>query len=310
MLITTTICFHPCNASSTKSDGSDESRSLLSNAELQDLVQNLMSRFTQASGPVVEHEKPLLLQPPKWEKRKIPKSSGTPPRSDLSDGGDAIINELKLENEQLKQQLDDLKQQLDVLQEPVIPMITKQEALDLFSQTLVNEHYLLKVLPIDNEQDVELLDGLERTQKYELNLKLKCKQLGREREEVEKYLWHGSSFKNTEKIIKNGFDRSYNSRCQYGAGSYFARDSGSSAYEYSTRNKADGYRYISLCKVIVGETRYGSGISRVIPEKEDGTEYDTLVGRDDAKGPQVYSSYRDYMAIPVVRIKFKFDDDP
>ena len=89
MFLTTTISLHPCNASSTKSDASDESRSLLSNAERLELVQNPMQnpnrRFTQASGPVVEHEKPMLLQPPRWEKRKIPKSSGTLPRSDLSD---------------------------------------------------------------------------------------------------------------------------------------------------------------------------------------------------------------------------------
>ena len=192
------------------------------------------------------------------------------------------------------------------------PTLTKQRVKDLFFETLPEGQYEIK----DIENDIQLLDVPHQTRKYEVNLETKCLQLGKTRDEVETFLWHGAPYDALQTIIRNGFDRSWTKTRQYGVGNYFARDSFYSVMgdePYAVVNPADGWRYILLCKVIVGESTTGKANPSTIPLKDDKTEYDTLLGterRSTGPGVQVYVSYRDFMAIPMYLIKFKDVNDP
>ena len=37
------------------------------------------------------------------------------------------------------------------------------------------------------------------------------------------WLWHGTHFATIQKVVKNGFNRSYSTTAAYGSGVYFAR---------------------------------------------------------------------------------------
>ena len=66
---------------------------------------------------------------------------------------------------------------------------------------------------------------------------------------------------------------------------------------------ADGYRYILLCRVIVGDSVLGSKKASKMQLKMDGSEYDTRV--DSIKKPSIFVVWRDYTAIPAFLVKFK-----
>ena len=69
----------------------------------------------------------------------------------------------------------------------------------------------------------------------------------------EKYLWHGTSYNSIKIIIKDGFDeRVCSLNGMFGAGIYFAEDS-SKSDQYIERHH-DGYSYILLCRVMLGDT--------------------------------------------------------
>ena len=164
------------------------------------------------------------------------------------------------------------------------------------------------------ERDIQLLNVPDQTLKYEVNLELKCNQLGRTRDQVEKYLWHGSRHDTIQTVIKNGFDRSFNKVMGYGMGNYFARDAEYSATLYAPEH-TDGYHYILLCRVIVGEVTLPHDDREPLPPgarwpkillRHDDTEFDTFV--DNIEDPTIFGSYRDFMAIPVYLVKFKRKD--
>ena len=150
--------------------------------------------------------------------------------------------------------------------------------------------------------EIEGVNISEQNHKYEVSLWSKCNTLKRRRSSVEKYLWHGSSYDTTQLIIKNGFDRSYSTVGAYGVGTYFARDSSYSVDPRYCKPHLDGFQYILLCKVIVGDSIEGSDGMK-IALKPDGTEYDTFVDR--LTSSSIYVSWRDYMAIPMYRLKLR-----
>lgn len=167
---------------------------------------------------------------------------------------------------------------------------------DLFYNTTDRSQY--------NIYDIERVEVSGQNPKYEVALWTKCNDLGRERSKVEKYLWHGSDYDTTNSIIAKGFDRSYSKVAAYGKGTYFARDSRYSAtQERYCPTDIDGYKYILLCKVIVGDSVKGEQSMQTIPSKADNNEYDAFV--DNPENPSIYVTWRDYTAIPMYRLKFK-----
>lgn len=175
--------------------------------------------------------------------------------------------------------------------------LTDQDVLSEFQKTTPSCRY--------DVFDVEVLKVSGQNAKYEASLWTKCSMMRKPRSEVEKYLWHGSDYATTNLIIANGFDRSYSTVDAYGKGNYFARDSSYSATGRYCPEHSDGYKYILLCKVIVGDSvQVPSGCGeQTITLQSDGSEYDTHV--DNSDDPAIYVTWRDYTAVPMYRLKFK-----
>lgn len=76
------------------------------------------------------------------------------------------------------------------------------------------------------------------------------------RERFEKsWLWHGCSFEVVDKILQQGFNRSFcgKNATAYGKGVYFARDAAYSAYPLYSAPDPKGHQHIMACRVVVGE---------------------------------------------------------
>ena len=71
------------------------------------------------------------------------------------------------------------------------------------------------------------------------------------------WLWHGTNFDVMDKILQQGFNRSFCGRnaTMYGKGVYFARDASYSAYPGYSVPDRNGVQYMMACRVVVGEVR-------------------------------------------------------
>jgi poly [ADP-ribose] polymerase 10/14/15 len=126
------------------------------------------------------------------------------------------------------------------------------------------------------------------------------------------WLWHGTNIEVLEKILQQGFNRSFcgKNATMYGKGVYFARDASYSAYPIYSIPDSKNHQYMLACKVIVGE--YCPGIRDALtPDIRDPstqTLYDSTIGllRDDTMAdPSIYVTYHDAQAYPEYLIKFK-----
>ena len=257
---------------------------------------------------------------------------------------DWTIDELRCEYKRVVQQRDDVRQRNNELVgqfgtrilNQILPStnqpqqqsqtMTKQQVRDKFFQTVNDGQRWGQAYEIvDIERDIELLNVPQQAKKYELNLALKCIQLGKTRSQVEQFLWHGvKEIAGYDTIIKNGFDRSFNKNHVYGMGNYFAQDASYSVPGWTGKEDNTNYRHIFLCKVIVGEmpdTAYYeesifdnnlhllSGKNRqrwpkISLKDGDGTEYDSFRALDPVSQKN-FASYRDFMAIPLYRVRFR-----
>ena len=122
------------------------------------------------------------------------------------------------------------------------------------------------------------------------------------------YLWHGTDENTVEKIIQQGFNRSFcgKNATMYGKGVYFARDASYSSDDtYSPPSKPSGHKYILACNVIVGEFCLGKTNART-PDLRDAAKnilYDSTV--DNLHNPSLYVTYHDACALPEYLIVFK-----
>jgi hypothetical protein len=130
-----------------------------------------------------------------------------------------------------------------------------------------------------------------------------------------RWLWHGTNDEGMDKIMQQGFNRSFcgKNATMYGKGVYFARDAAYSAYPtYAVPDKA-GYQYMMACRVVVGEYCPGS-TNALTPDVRDAKTqalYDTTVGllRDDTlSNPSIYVTYHDAQAYPDVSVELVDDD--
>eukprot|EP01084_Bolivina_argentea_P064549 117694_1 len=138
---------------------------------------------------------------------------------------------------------------------------------------------------------------------YESILQGKCNSGNKNKYEIEKYLWHGTKYIDTlQFILKNGFDRSYNKAAAFGKGNYFALNASYSAKPRYCGKDINNVYQLLLCRVIVGEYILGNKSMKTIPKKTDGSEYDTLVNKEN--DPTIFVCWRDYHSIPCYLIKF------
>jgi len=83
--------------------------------------------------------------------------------------------------------------------------------------------------------------------------------------------------------------------CSFGAGIYFARDA--SYAHILTTTDAQGFRYILLCRVVIGDYTTGHENMRTPPTKPGSSlQFDSTV--DDIDSPQVFAVFNNFAAYP------------
>ncbi|CAE1270022.1 PARP10_14_15 [Acanthosepion pharaonis] len=120
-------------------------------------------------------------------------------------------------------------------------------------------------------------------------------------------LWHGTSKDVTEKINKNGFNRSYcgKNATAYGGGVYFAVNPQYSLSDTYSPPDSNGHKHIYMCNVLTGMFCRGDSSMRVPPDNPavQGVPYNSSV--DDIKSPKIYVSFHDANVYPAYLITCK-----
>ena len=126
------------------------------------------------------------------------------------------------------------------------------------------------------------------------------------------YLWHGTNAEVMDKILQQGFNRSFcgKNATMYGKGVYFARDASYSAYPTYSVPDDNGYQYMLACRVVVGEYCRGKKDALTPDVRDPVTQslYDTtvgLLGKDNLSNPSIYVTYHDAQAYPCYIVKFR-----
>merc|ERR1719460_2252634 len=120
------------------------------------------------------------------------------------------------------------------------------------------------------------------------------------------YLFHGTSQDTADKIMQQGFNRSFcgKNATAYGKGVYFARDAAySSSRTYSVPDSR-GVQRMFMVRVTVGEFCRGNS-GQIAPDVLDpstNTLYDTTV--DNLHDPSIFVTYHDAQAYPEYMIEF------
>jgi len=119
------------------------------------------------------------------------------------------------------------------------------------------------------------------------------------------WLFHGTNVEVADKIVQQGFNRSFcgKNATMYGKGVYFARDasySSSTTYSIPDRNAV---QHMFACRVTVGQCCRGKQ-NALTPDIRQGlTLYDSTT--DTSDNPAIYVTYHDAQAYPEYLIHFK-----
>ena len=93
----------------------------------------------------------------------------------------------------------------------------------------------------------------------------------------------------------------------YGVGTYFARDASYSAQPLYSKPDSNGYKYIYLARVLIGEYTVGTGKMMVPPakdpQKDINVHFDSLV--DNTSDPTIFVVGPDAHSYPEYLIIFK-----
>ena len=122
-----------------------------------------------------------------------------------------------------------------------------------------------------------------------------------------KWLFHGCNVEVVDKILQQGFNRSFcgKNATMYGKGVYFARDACYSAHTIYAVPDRKGIQYMLACRVVVGEYCKGKqdALTPDIRDHKTHALYDTTV--NNLKDPSIYVTYHDAQAYPEYLITFK-----
>ncbi|XP_046838991.1 protein mono-ADP-ribosyltransferase PARP14-like [Xenia sp. Carnegie-2017] len=124
----------------------------------------------------------------------------------------------------------------------------------------------------------------------------------------EKYLFHGTSKDNVEKINSGGLNRSFAviHATAFGKGVYFVRDASYSLGETYSPKDANGLRYMYYARVLVGDYAKGNCTMLIPPSKntaDPNETYDSVV--NDTKDPSIFVMFKDYQYYTEYLITFK-----
>ena len=121
------------------------------------------------------------------------------------------------------------------------------------------------------------------------------------------WLFHGTNVEVMDKIIQQGFNRSFcgKNATFYGKGVYFAKEASYSSCTTYAQPDRNGFQHVMLCRVAVGE--YSKGVKDALTpdmrDKKNHTLYDSTVDRTD--DPTVFVTYHDAQAYPDYLVTFK-----
>ena len=131
-----------------------------------------------------------------------------------------------------------------------------------------------------------------------------------------RWLWHGTNKDIMDKILQQGFNRSFcgQNETAYGKGVYFSCDAASylPMDSYAIPD-AKGNQYVMACRVVVGEYCIGrrDALTPDIRDYNTQSLYDStvgLLGQDTMANPSIYVTYHDAQAYPEYLIKFKIEE--
>lgn len=130
------------------------------------------------------------------------------------------------------------------------------------------------------------------------------------------WLWHGSNAEVVDKILQQGFNRSFcgKNATRYGKGVYFARDASYSSHPVYAVPDTKGEQYMLACRVVVGEYCRGKNdaLTPDIRDAKSHSLYNSTVGLladDTLINPSIYVTYHDAQAYPEYLITFKTQED-
>ena len=113
-----------------------------------------------------------------------------------------------------------------------------------------------------------------------------------------RWLWHGTDSCVLDKILQQGFNRSFcgKNATAFGKGVYFARDASYSAYPTYAVPDHQGLQYILACRVCVGEYCRGreDALTPDMRDVKSQSLYDStvgLLGSDTMARPGIFVTY-------------------
>jgi ABC-type branched-subunit amino acid transport system substrate-binding protein len=122
------------------------------------------------------------------------------------------------------------------------------------------------------------------------------------------WLWHGTDHTVKDKILQQGFNRSFcgKNAVLYGKGVYFARDASYSSHDTYSVPDNRGRKHVIACRVAVGEYCIGvkNALTPDIRDPKSQSLFDSTVGllrNDTMANPSIYVTYHDAQAYPEVR---------
>ncbi|XP_062604645.1 protein mono-ADP-ribosyltransferase PARP14-like [Saccostrea cucullata] len=122
----------------------------------------------------------------------------------------------------------------------------------------------------------------------------------------EQWLWHGTYPETVDKVINNGFNRSYCGRhgTSYGAGVYFAVNA-SYSLGYCKAD-SNGHKHMFSVQVATGDACRGNGAMNVLPPKAGAGSHVTYdSASDNPSNPVMYVIFHDSQAYPAYHIIFR-----
>lgn len=125
---------------------------------------------------------------------------------------------------------------------------------------------------------------------------------------LEKELWHGTSWSQIPKILKEGFNRSFAGRhgTLLGNATYFSTDPAYSHRFCDRRGGGkDGTKALIVAQVLIGNYCKGcpSDVEPPIMDTTTGDRYDSTVNSDE--NPFIFAIFRDFQALPLFLVETK-----
>jgi poly [ADP-ribose] polymerase 10/14/15 len=162
-----------------------------------------------------------------------------------------------------------------------------------------------------NIVSVERIQNLALWQSYaakKQTLLLRGESEGVEGSKLKEYekpmLFHGTSEWASEKIMAQGFNRSFcgKNATAYGKGVYFAVNSSYSACDTYSPPASDGIKRMFVCHVLAAETCRGNSDQLVPDERKPNQLYDSTT--NSTTSPSMYITYHDAQAVDAVWVLF------